>query len=84
VYVELLPANIEKSTLSDDRQHFYEIVRMVPVFHDFVPAVGSMNVVGGMSSAFVIRCTAILIRRAVCERVFVHMIAVDMVQVPLV
>jgi hypothetical protein len=63
---------------------FYQVVRVVAVRHRFMPAVGSMDVVGGVRSALVIRRAMVLIGAGCFKRMFVYMVAVDMVQMSVV
>jgi hypothetical protein len=63
---------------------FHQVVRMVAVLYRLMPAVGSMDVIGGMRPALVVRCAMVLIGAGGFERMFVNMVAVDMVQMPVV
>ena len=62
----------------------YEVVGMVAVLHRLMPAVGSMYVVGGVCSALVIGGAMVLIGAGYFERMLVDMVAVNMVQMPVV
>jgi hypothetical protein len=63
---------------------FHQIVRMVAMADGFMPAVGPMNVIGAMRPALVVRGTAILIRGAGSQCVFVDMIAMHVVKMTVV
>ena len=61
-----------------------EVVHVVPVGHGFMPTVGSMHVVTGMGAALVFGGAVRWIGCVYRERVFVHMVVMDMVQVAVV
>jgi hypothetical protein len=61
-----------------------QIIRVVAVGYRFMPAVRSVNVIGGMRSALVVRRAMVLVGCGGCQGVLVHVIAVDVVQMPVV
>ena len=55
-----------------------EIIHMVPVPDLLMTAGRPVNMIGGVSSALMLRRAAILIRRAYRKRVFVHVVIMQM------
>jgi hypothetical protein len=62
----------------------HQIIGVIPVQHSFVATIGSMNVVGVMRPALVVRRAAILIGWPVGQFVFVDMISMHVVQMTFV
>ena len=62
----------------------HQVIDMVAVGHGFVPAVGAVNVIGFMRAAVVLGRASILVGLVGRQCVFVHMIAVNVMQVAVV
>jgi hypothetical protein len=63
---------------------FDQIIGMIAVHHSLMAAIRSMNVIRSMGPALVIRSTAILVRFARFQLVFVRVISMHMVEVAVV
>jgi hypothetical protein len=61
-----------------------DVVGVVAMRRPFVPAIGAVPVLCVMSSALVLRSTGIRIGRVHSQRMFIHVVAVDVVQMAIV
>jgi len=59
----------------------HEIVDMIAVRRSFMAAAGTVRVTAVMGVALVLRCTSDWIRFVYCDRMLIHMIPVDVMQV---